>query len=857
MISLNQLTKHYSTDVDGRNVLEGINTVFSDKSLHILLGKSGSGKSTLLNILGGIVGEYEGTVAIDGKIVSVMTEQEWDRFRGENIGIVFQDYNLLEEESVADNLRLPLKVSDTNRNETERLIDEALDRVGLKAYREQFVSRLSGGQKQRVAIARAIIRNPKILLADEPTGNLDSATADELFSLLHELSQACLVIVATHDSENAYLYGDVIHRIDNGVIETKKNQKSRIRAEIDSGVGIQIEEGNCEAVVESVADCIRNKIADLYERSSGAARIRVRLTQIEADTSPHGKHSEYVVAREIQTRLLPLRETIRIAVGNLLARKKRAVQLFLLLAVAIVLELVAVHFVCYEPNKALLEYCKKYQPDYLTVYQEVEYETLFLDVVKSRLASGEVFYNRIANATGDNMIYPVLNDEYVRTETGGYSEVKIVIAFDNKLSPTLEMLAGKEAETSDEIVITDFLAKSMGLAVGDSVWISSRNGDVLCRIAGVARSDYVEYCMVERMENKEPFTEQSEYRLQNRYLLCFVSRAFVEQQCLQCRQLELTCSSVSSHASERRFLDERTLYGSEDGITEENLLCGRLPKKESEIIVDAETADLVKSRSGVDVGYSGVFIDVRNPRYNDVYSNEMPVAELFPDGFTIVGVYDGTYFGNEEDGNTQNPGVLVESKLFEKLKNTYFSTYCFGEFFVDTNPTNKGLFTALTQNGITWSDPYAKQITEFSVTIGNLKVYFRLMALMLAIAISIICTLQIACSVRDQGRRIGIMRSVGYSRRDICGVFATEAAISGIIGVAFAGIMFGVIHKMADARFEKSILDTPFRLLVLSPMITLVVAAICIVVCVASGMIPVFRLSEKSPFELIHPNVKL
>ena len=126
---------------------------------------------------------------------------------------------------------------------------------------------------------------------------------------------------------------------------------------------------------------------------------------------------------------------------------------------------------------------------------------------------------------------------------------------------------------------------------------------------------------------------------------------------------------------------------------------------------------------------------------------------------------------------------------------------------------------------------------------------------MLVAAIVIICMLQIACSVKDQSRTIGIMRTVGFTRRDICGVFAIEAAVSGTIGVIVASVMFGLIHRMAEVRFESGIVDTPYRLLVISPWITLLVVILCIIISVLSGLIPVLRLSEKTPFELIHPNV--
>ena len=855
MISIRHLSKQYRTDVEGRKVLNGINADFPDTGLHVILGRSGSGKSTLLNILGGIIGEYEGAIDIDDKIVSEMDEQEWDRFRGSNIGIVFQDYNLLEEKSVSDNLRQSLKITDASYDEAEEMIDEALKKVNLCEYREQIVSRLSGGQKQRIAIARAILRNPKILLADEPTGNLDALTAGELFALLYQLSQNRLVIIATHDFENACLYADVIHRIEGGDINTESNPKNKFRAEIVSSMGGSVAEGSREVVIGKITTSLRKMISEMREKNDDETKINICLQSCGDLWGVPQRKAEHGSDRTVQSRALPATDAAKTAIGNLLLRKTRAVMLFLLLALAIVLELIAIHFLRYDSSRALGEYCEKYRPDYLTLYEYAEFETSFFDVVSARLSRGDFFYNRIVKVFGNDAVFPVLNDEYIRTEKGYYSAVKIVLP-SGETSPIekSQLISGRLAEAENEIVITDYLSESMNIFVGDEIIVSSRSGEITCVVSGVSHTDCRAYCLEDRIEDKAPYTEQTKYRLENRYLLCFASERFVERQCMMCRQLELTSASVKSHSSERRFFDERVRYGAAGGISEENLVLGRLPEKDSEIIVDMETADSLYAVHGVNIGYFGKFIDVRDRRYREVFSFELPIAEFFPDGFTVVGVYDGLYRGKEHDEEMYAPNILVTNDIFDKIKTAFFSTYCFGEYFVGTEGIDQKTFVLLSMDGFKWSDPYAERITEFAATIENLKLYFRIMAWMLGIAIVIICTLQIAYSVKDQSRSIGIMRTVGYTRRDMCGVFAIEAAVSGVIGVATAGIMFGVIHRIADARFEASIPDTPFRLLVISPWITIAVMVVCIVACVVSGLVPVYRLSRKTPFELIHPN---
>ena len=200
MITAQNLSKKYSSDVSGRYVIQQASFDLPDKGLCVILGKSGSGKSTLLNIFSGVISDYEGYVSIHGQDISLISETEWDIFRNEYFGIVFQDFNLVEEDSVRDNLLLPLSVK-RKTDDSEERIDAVLSFVGMREYKDQLVCRLSGGQKQRVAIARALVKKPKILLADEPTGNLDSKTTIEVMDMIRDFARKyhMTIIMVTHD----------------------------------------------------------------------------------------------------------------------------------------------------------------------------------------------------------------------------------------------------------------------------------------------------------------------------------------------------------------------------------------------------------------------------------------------------------------------------------------------------------------------------------------------------------------------------------------------------------------------------------------------------------------------------------
>ncbi len=196
--------------------LKGINLTFEDRGMAFILGKSGSGKSTLLHLMGGLDVPTEGEVVIDEKSSVSFKERDWDDYRNEYIGFVFQDYNLLSDFSVRGNIGLALELQ--GEKVDGQKIDEILHLVELDGLGDRKIDELSGGQRQRVAIARALVKNPRIIFADEPTGALDSETGKSVLQLLKSLSSDRLVIVVSHDREFAENYGDRIVEIADGLI---------------------------------------------------------------------------------------------------------------------------------------------------------------------------------------------------------------------------------------------------------------------------------------------------------------------------------------------------------------------------------------------------------------------------------------------------------------------------------------------------------------------------------------------------------------------------------------------------------------------------------------------------------------
>lgn len=228
MITLNSVTKIYKSKGGRTTALKDVSIKFAETGLNFILGKSGCGKSTLLNLIGGLDRPTGGEIVIDGENSTEFSESEMDAFRNTSVGFVFQEYNLMENHTVGFNINLALELNGEKAD--RQRVDEMLRQLRLvdadgNTFYDRYVNELSGGQKQRVAIARALVKNPKIILADEPTGALDSETGRDLYRLLKQIAADRLVIVVTHDRKGAEEFGDRIIELSDGQIVSDTSEE--------------------------------------------------------------------------------------------------------------------------------------------------------------------------------------------------------------------------------------------------------------------------------------------------------------------------------------------------------------------------------------------------------------------------------------------------------------------------------------------------------------------------------------------------------------------------------------------------------------------------------------------------------
>ncbi len=290
MLELKSITKKYKTKAGEVNALDGVSLTFPSTGLVFITGKSGCGKTTLLNVIGGLDAVDGGDIFIQDKSFSSFSAKEYDSYRNTFVGFVFQEYNLLAEYTVEYNIKIAMELQGRAVDEAE--FEALLKEVEIEALRNRKPSELSGGQRQRVAIARALVKHPKIIMADEPTGALDSATGAQVFDTLKKLSRDKLIIVVSHDQEFAEKYADrIIRLVDGKVVEditfTERELTGNVREQENAVIvreGAELSENDKDVLAKAVKERKKIEITEklCFRDKRATGKVELEQTQLVA-----------------------------------------------------------------------------------------------------------------------------------------------------------------------------------------------------------------------------------------------------------------------------------------------------------------------------------------------------------------------------------------------------------------------------------------------------------------------------------------------------------------------------------------------------------------------------------------------
>ncbi|MDE5562030.1 MAG: ABC transporter ATP-binding protein, partial [Clostridiales bacterium] len=346
MLEVKHLKKEYTTKKGAvTKALDDVSLNFPETGMVFILGKSGSGKSTLLNVCGGLDRMDEGEIIIKGKSSKDFSAQDFDSYRNTYVGFVFQEYNILDEFTVEQNIALALELQ--NKKPDKAVIGRILADVDLTDFASRKPNTLSGGQKQRVAIARALVKEPEIIMADEPTGALDSKTGQQVFDTLKKLSQNKLVIVISHDRDFAEQYGDRIIELKDGKIIS---DQTRAQTTDEQNVKFYGTDTVCVTSGASLTDADLVSIKNFLAKAGGTAVIstsREKIAQFKEDrpeisSGTFENIKEQPVPKQYEPQKLirshlPVKHAVKMGAGSLKTKPIRLVFTIFLSVIAFVL----------------------------------------------------------------------------------------------------------------------------------------------------------------------------------------------------------------------------------------------------------------------------------------------------------------------------------------------------------------------------------------------------------------------------------------------------------------------------------------------------------------------------------------
>lgn len=862
MLRLEEIKKDFKTDNNVVNVLKGITIQFRKQEFVAILGHSGCGKTTLLNIIGGLDKCTSGNVIIDGRSTKEYNDLDWNDYRNKRIGFVFQSYNLIPHLTVQKNVELSMTLAGVTKEERHARALEALDKVGLKAHARKHPSQLSGGQMQRVAIARAIVNNPEIILADEPTGALDSESGVEVMELLKEISKDHLIVMVTHNSQLADEYATRILNMSDGVIVGDTNEYT-------------------------LDECLRDEAADLAAKTAAEEKA---LSDIEQTGAKNAKRELKRIEKKKRKKasMSPL-TAFSLSFTNLISKKGRT----FLTSFAGSIGIIGIMLVLALSTGAR-SFISKMEENALSQYPiEISESNTDLSAILSLLTtdtakrenypSGDTIYTQqvIGNILDNYKLLTSKNDltrlkshiDNNFDETIGYVKYNYGTDFDvycdythskgdedkyMKVQPFVDaiadipVLSGFKEQLEmfssyltvwDEMTDNTTLLNRQYELLGNSKWPTNYDEVVLVVDRKNQINDYTLFAL--GLKSKEDIgsalggSTGGENSFSNS---TFSISDIIGENGKEPLQYQIATGCDYYHKNTETGKWEK--ISARDDQRAKTFIDGETDGRKN--TVNVKVVGVVRPREDANVtsingniGYTAAL-----SRYLSERASEHPLVKALNND--EVGI-------SEIDPSTDFDSLMLKLGVSDvdkpkKIK-IYASSFDSKEKILAFLDNYNATLQANGETPVKYSDNLSMimaYVESMTATITGVLIGFAAISLIVS---SIMIAIIIYTSVIERKKEIGVLRSIGARKLDVSGVFIAESGIigclSGVLGIAISYILILPINAVIAKLFSVQHLAT------LSWWQPLMMFGISIVLAVLAGFVPAHMAANKDPVECL------
>lgn len=845
MIQVKNLCKKYTMESGEVLANNNISFDFNKNGLYMILGKSGCGKTTLLNILSGLDSFDSGEVYVNGEELFSYSEESLDKYHNLNMGIVFQEFNLISELSVYDNLRIALEIQEwtgKNSHEIELVINNTLEIVGLKGYGRRKISELSGGERQRIAIARVLVKEPKIIFADEPTGNLDSNTSRRIFELLKKLSKEYVVIVVTHDKEFSYRYADVVIHMDNGCIEEIKYQDVSKYSKRYSAL---IRQNKSKMSFESMSyEDFCKKIMDVLEMTLNREKLQIENVRIEDDIVEETYETMTISCRQNRSiKRLPYKYLLKLALQFIGKKKFSFIMTICLMTISTVLLYMAGAITFYNQEKIVKKYLEEYELQMLPVFMESTYTDDFFEECVVQLAKGKYFEKSVGEKIDEEAtLVEAVFEKYVVSDEEQNSLDMTVLFVDVEFR-NVELLKGSLPSQDDQVMITDYAADELGVSIGDVL----RFNNAPVTVVGIVKTDYVEYNLKSKLHNgnSSPFLT---YYLKYKYQVMYMQNSYLHDKVKSINvRIELPMSDFTVSNREKPYLESALFFDSAIKIKETDLLVGRLPERKNEVVVSDEfAANFLEYDTGAPFEeriYQ--FKNIYSEYYNNCYSDVLNLYDYYTDGIVVVGVVSN--FAREQLCSE----VYVEENMWSKIKCSYYDYFAANKIYLIENGDYEVFVEIISSNGAMIEEPAVHQIYEFAKVINKLRMILYAVLLLVSVLNVVMLITFIQISIRENKKNIGVLRALGVPMRETGSIFMIEFWGIYILSVIMSIPILIYIQNLANSIYSLELVENPYDIILWNSAVFIIVLIVEGIIDVFASTISIRKWNEKRIIELM------